>query len=128
MLKEFKNEPFVDFTKDDNRKNMEKAISQVETELCKEYPLIIGGKKFQAKDKLISYNPSKKDEMIGVFQKADEDLARKTLETALATFETWKFEKAEKRASYLFKAAEIMRRRRFELDSWLVFETGKSWA
>jgi 1-pyrroline-5-carboxylate dehydrogenase len=127
VLKEFTNEPYVDFTKDDNRKKMEQAIEQVEKELGKEYPLIIGGKKFQAKDKLISYNPSKKDEVVGIFQKADEDLARKALETALATFETWKFEKAEKRASYLFKAAEIMRRRRLELDSWLVFETGKSW-
>ncbi len=127
MLKDFKNELYVDFTIADNRKNMEQAIAQVEKELGKEYPLIIGGKKLQAKDKLLSYNPSKKDELVGVFQKADEDLARSALDAALKTFETWKFEKAEKRASYLFKAAEIMRRRRLELDSWLVFEVGKSW-
>jgi 1-pyrroline-5-carboxylate dehydrogenase len=34
----------------------------------------------------------------------------------------------EKRAKFLFKAAEIMRKRKFEFAAWMVFEEGKNWA
>src|SRR5213078_1912092 len=42
-------------------------------------------------------------------------------------FPAWRDTLPEDRASLLFKSAEIMRRRRFELSAWEVYETGKQW-
>src|SRR3989442_15377012 len=41
---EFTNEPFVDFSKAENRKAMEEALKKVAGEFGREYPMYIGGK------------------------------------------------------------------------------------
>ena len=43
----FKNEPFVDFSKEDNVRKMRAAIEKVRGQLGREYDLIIGGKRIQ---------------------------------------------------------------------------------
>ncbi len=126
-MKAFKNETYIDFTLPANKKKMETVLAKVESELGREYPLIIGKDKIRTDAKLISYNPSKRGEVVGVFQKADEKIAEKTMETALKTFETWRWVPAKVRANYLFKMAAIMRRRKLELSAWMVYEVGKNW-
>src|SRR4030042_5120247 len=126
-MKPFRNEPYNDFNNPKIRRKMEKAVAQVEYEFGKEYDLVIGGKRVKCEKKLYSYNPAKKDEVIGIFQKADEQIAEKTRQAALKAFETWRYTPATVRANYLFKIANIMRRRRFELNSWMVLETSKNW-
>jgi len=126
-MKRFKNEPLTDFSKAKNRKAMEKALSKVESELGKEYPLIIGGKRKKISGKFVSIDPSDPSRALGVFQKADPKTAKQAVDAALKAFETWRFVKASKRASYLFKMARIMRRRKLELAAWMVYEVGKSW-
>ena len=127
MLPEFKNETFVDFSIPANHEKMGAALAKVKKELGKEYPLIIGGKKELCKDKFNSYNPSNKKEVIGIIQQPTVEKAIEAIEIAHKTFNEWKEKTAEERAGYLFKAAAIMRRRRFELSAVLVYETGKSW-
>ena len=127
MIGEFKNEPLVDFSKEENVKKMEKAIEEIEKNYGKEYPMIINGERVYAKEKFKSINPSEKDKVVGLFQRADEQLAEKALEAALERFETWKRQSPEKRAELLFKAANIMRKRRFELAAQMVIEVGKNW-
>jgi 1-pyrroline-5-carboxylate dehydrogenase len=124
----FKNEAFTDFTKPANKKAMEKALAKVRAELGKEHPIVIGGEKIIMPEKLFSYNPSKPSEVIGIFQKANVDLATKAVEAAATAFETWKNVPAKKRADYLFKAASLMRKRKFEYCAMLTYEVGKSWA
>lgn len=126
-MKAFKNEPYIDFSLPVNKKKMEAALAKVESELGHEYPLIIGEEKIKTDAKLISYNPSKRGEIVGVFQKADEKIAEKAMAVALKTFETWRYVPARVRANYLFKMAAIMRRRKMELSAWMVFEVGKNW-
>jgi len=106
---------------------MEKTLAQVESQLGREYSIIIGGERVRLDNKFHSYNPSKKDEIVGTFQKADEKTAEKALGAALETFESWRYVPAATRAQYLFNIANIMRRRRLELDAWLVYEAGKNW-
>lgn len=127
-MKQFRNEPFTDFSKPAARRAMEKAILKVEGQLGREYPIVIGGKKFESQDKLRSICPADPSRTVGIFQKADTALARQAVETAYQVFHDWRFEKPAKRAAYLFKIAAIMRRRRFELAAWMIFEVGKSWA
>jgi len=125
-MTEFKNETYTDFSLPENRKKMEEAIAKAESELGKEYPIIIGGEEITIEGKFKSFNPSEKEQVIGIFQKADKDTGEKAMKKALDTFEEWKFVAPEKRADYLFKAAEIMRRRRFDMDAWEILEEGKA--
>ncbi|KAB2924743.1 MAG: L-glutamate gamma-semialdehyde dehydrogenase [Bacteroidetes bacterium] len=128
MPTKFKNEPFTDFSKPANRKGMEKALLKVRAELGKDHPLVIGGEEIMTADKLVSINPSSPSTVVGTFSKADPALANRAIETAAAAFETWKNVPAKKRADILFKAAALMRKRKFEFSALLTYEVGKSWA
>jgi len=126
-MKPFRTEKYNDFTKPVIRKKMEKALAKVESQFGREYSIIIGGKRIRLDKKFHSYNPSKKGEIIGTFQKADEQTAKQAMDAALETFKSWRYTSAKTRANYLFKIANIMRKRRFELDAWMVLEEGKNW-
>jgi 1-pyrroline-5-carboxylate dehydrogenase len=127
MLPEFKNEPYTDFTQTDHRQAMEEALKAVDGQLGREYDLIIGGSKVKADKQFPSINPSRKDQVVGVFQKASEREAQRAIETALETFTDWSRVAPAERAEYLFRAAAAMRRRRMELNAWMVLEEGKNW-
>ncbi len=126
-ISQFKNEPLADFSKAKNRKAQEAAIAKVRAEMGREYPIMIGGEKVYTQAKFNSYNPSKPSEVVGVFQKGDAELANKAMDVAAAKFEDWKTVSYKKRADYLFKAAKLMRKRRFELNAVMILEVGKSW-
>jgi 1-pyrroline-5-carboxylate dehydrogenase len=126
-LPKFKNEPLTDFTDKKNKKAFEKALEEVTLRFKKEYPLRIGEEKIYTDDKLKSYNPSRPDEVVGVFQKADAELAIKAIEIAHAKFYEWKETPAKKRAEYLLKASKIMRKRKHEFSAMMVYEEGKNW-
>jgi len=126
-LKPFKNEPPTDFAKPVNRKAMEKALAKVKAMLGKEYPIVIGGEEIYTDDKLKSINPSRPSEIVGIFSKANPELANKAIEIAVAKFEEWKWVDPKKRAEYLFKAAKLMRQRKHEFSAVMIFEVGKTW-
>lgn len=127
MIGEFKNEPLIDFTNKENVKKMEEAILEVERSYGKEYPLIIDGERVYTERKFESINPSEKNKVVGLFQRGDEKLAEEAIKVALERFESWKRESVEKRVELLFKAASVMRKRRFELMAQVVIEVGKNW-
>ena len=127
MLPEFKVTPFTDFSKEENIKKVEQAITHVESKLGQEYSLVIGGKRFKCPDQFFSHNPSQPEQVIGIFQKGTPEMAEKAINVALETFKTWKNIPAEKRAEYCFKIAEKMRERKSELTAWMILEVGKSW-
>jgi 1-pyrroline-5-carboxylate dehydrogenase len=127
MRPEFQNEQLTDFGVPENQRKMREAIAAVETEFGTAYQLLLGGKKVAAHETFPSINPSVPDEVVGVFAKADAALADQALDEAGRAFESWKWVSADDRAELLFKAAEIMRRRRFELSAWMVLEEGKNW-
>jgi 1-pyrroline-5-carboxylate dehydrogenase len=126
-VKPFVNEKVLNFTKPENRRRQAAAIARIRSEAGREYPLVIGGEKVLAPDKFSTLNPSRPTEVLGVFQKGNADLARRAVEVAAETFESWKTVPAVKRASYLFRAAAVMRRRRFELNATMILEVGKTW-
>jgi 1-pyrroline-5-carboxylate dehydrogenase len=126
-LKPFKNEPPVDFSKPREAAKMKRAIDSVRGKLGKEHPIWIGAQKFQSPDKFRSYNPAHRAQVIGVFQKGTPEHADKAVQAAHQAFRSWSAVSPEKRAQYLIKVASVMRKRKFELAAWLVFEVGKSW-
>ena len=128
MLPPFQNEPFMDFSTEQNAAQMREAISNVESQFGREYPLIVGGKRYTTGDFLASPNPSDYEEVVGLVHKANSDLADKALEEATAAFHEWKNVAPEVRARYLLKAASLLRKRKAEFSAWLILEVGKSWA
>ncbi|MDX6694348.1 MAG: 1-pyrroline-5-carboxylate dehydrogenase [Blastocatellia bacterium] len=128
MQSEFRNEPFTDFTKDENAQAMRAAILKVKNELGRDYPLVIGGERIETEQKFESLNPAKKTEVVGRFQKATEELARRSVETAAEAFKTWRTRLPQQRADLLFRVAELLRQRKHEMSAWMIYEVGKSWA
>lgn len=126
--KEFKNEPVLNFAIPANDKRQKDALKVVRKKLGKKYEIIVGGKKIKTDKLLHSYNPSNQDEVIASFYKGDIAIVEKAVETAAKTFETWKYVPAVKRAAILFKAAAIARRRRFEINAYMILEAGKNFA
>ncbi len=126
-LPEFTNEPYVDFSKPENRKKMEDALKKVASEFGLEYPMWIGGQKVTTTEKRKSTNPSRPSQVIGVFQSATTEMARQAVEAANKYFETWKRVPAEERVKCLFRAAKILRERKFELSALVCYEVGKTW-
>ncbi|HEY7122896.1 MAG TPA: L-glutamate gamma-semialdehyde dehydrogenase [Ktedonobacterales bacterium] len=127
VLPEFQNCPLTDFSVEANRRAQEAALQKVQSELGRTYPLIIGGEKITTAETFTSVNPAHPGQVVGVVAKATVELANKAVEVAARTFESWKRVPAAERAAYLFKAAEVMRQRRLELNAWMIYEASKSW-
>lgn len=123
----FKNEPYTDWSTLANRKKQEEAIAKLESQFGKEYPNIVGEEKVYSPEKFQSLNPSNPNQVVGVFQKGTPDDAVRALDVAWRTFETWSSVPPEKRANYLFKAAKLMRKHRFDLNAAEILEVGKTW-
>ena len=124
---EFVNEPLVDFSRPESRTAMEAALKKIASELGREYSLIIAGQEHQTSDKLRSINPSHADQVVGIFSKATAELANRAIEDAHRYFDVWKRVPAEERVEILFRTAEVLRRRKYEMSAWLCYETGKTW-
>lgn len=128
MITEFANEPFTDFSVKANEDAMIAALKLVRSKLGKNYPLHINGKAVETEKKLSSTNPANPSEIVGNFSQASIKEADDAMQSALTAFESWKNVCPQKRARHLFKAAAIMRARKFEFAAWLVVEIGKNWA
>src|SRR5215470_778192 len=127
MRPEFRNEPFTDFTKEENAKAMHAAIEKVKSQLGRDYPLIIGGERINTDAKLESINPANRTQVVGRFSKATRELASRAVDTAYETFKTWRNTPAQDRAELLFRVAAIMRKRKHELSAWMIHEVAKTW-
>ncbi len=123
----FSNEPFVDFTTAENKRRMQEALVQVESELGREYDIIIGGKRIKTTGKITSTNPARPAEVIGVHQRAGAEHVEGAMQAAQAAFLSWSKVPVAERAALLFRAAERIRERSFEFCAWLTFEVGKNW-
>lgn len=126
-LPPFSNEPFVDFTKPENKTAMVAALAKVRSELGREYDLLIAGERIKTGDLLKSLNPSKPSEIVGLHHKATADLASKAIESAQAYFGEWSRTSPHSRIEKAMRVAAIIRERKLEFDAWLVLEAGKTW-
>jgi 1-pyrroline-5-carboxylate dehydrogenase len=127
MPTEFQNEPFTDFSTEENAQAMRAAIESVKSQLGKEYPLVIGGERIKTGDILDSINPANRTQVVGKFHKATKELANKAVESAAEAFQTWRNVPAQERADLLFRVAATMRERKHEFSAWMIHEVAKSW-
>ena len=125
-LKPFKNDPITDFSKPANVKKQKEALAAVRKKIGKTYPLIIGGKEVKTDRTFNSYNPANKDEVIATFYKGNAKLVEDAMASAEKAFNTWKYVPAAERAAILIKAAQIAKKRRFEINAYMILEIGKN--
>src|ERR1044072_73165 len=128
MPAEFRNEPFTDFTKEENAQAMREALAKVQSQLGREYPLVIRGERINTGNLLESINRANRTQVVGRFNKATKELASRAVEEAAKAFETWKNTPASHRVALVFRVAEIMRERKHELSAWMIHEVAKTWA
>ncbi len=122
---EFRMEPFTDLKQKENIKQYHEGLKVVESYLGEEYPLIINGERVKTGNVYESKNPADHGEVIGYMHQAGEKEAELAMASALDAFETWKKTPAKVRADVLFKAAAILRKRKFEFSALMTKEAGK---
>ncbi len=120
-------EPLTDFSRDASRRAMQTALDAVSTQLGRRYPVVINNQPVQTPEWITSTSPSRKTQVVGHAGKATAEMADQAIAAASAAFPAWRDTPVEKRAECLHAAAAIMRRRRFELAAWQVFECAKQW-
>ena len=127
-LEQYKNEEYLDFQDPSILKAQQLAIEEVRAKFGKDYLFYSNGKWEQGEAGTFkSINPSNLNETIGTFQKASSAQALKSLNDAWTAFNQWQFVPAQKRADYLFTMANIMKRRRLEINAWMISEAGKNY-
>lgn len=124
---DYRTEELTDFTKSENVNLYENALKKVRGYLGKKYPLIINGERIFTERLVKSVNPANHQEIIGEISQAGIKEAEQAMESALRAFEYWKKVDPKVRADVLFKAANIMRRRKHEMSALMTLEAGKPW-
>jgi len=119
---------YPDFSDPEVSGRMRRAIDEVGERLGESYACRVGDQDVQLDETVDSVNPADPSRVVGTFPKGDAALADRAVEAAREAFVTWRRVPVDERAGTLFDAADIMRRRRFELGAWMVWEVGKSWA
>ncbi len=127
LFEPYVNEPFADYSDPDTLAEFKATLAKVEEQLGQEYPLVIGGEKVTTGDWLTSYDPSRKERVVGRAAKASESHIEQAFEAAEKAYAGWSTLSMEARARTLMRLAAIMRRRRVELAGWLVFEASKNY-
>ena len=123
----FKNEIVKSFDDPADAAAMKEALARVKERLGAEYPLVIDGRRASSSKQIRSVNPADPSEVVGLVASANADQAREAIQAAVVAFESWKQLSLTQRARHLFRAAELLRQRRFDYDALLVYEVGKTW-
>lgn len=123
----FANEPPADFALEKNRLAMTQALAQVRGRFGVDEPLWIGGRPVRSTERLESFDPSLRERSIGATAMAGVAEAQAAVHAALVAAPAWSALGANRRAEYLGNVAARIRKRRFELAAWIVYEAGKSW-
>lgn len=127
-LPAFRNEAFLDFSLADVKRGMQEALRFVESQLGHEYPMILGGSRVHAAEKIRSSNPARPAQLIGLHQEAEAEHVEQAVRAAAKAFASWKSVPVPERAALLRRAAQLLRERKLEFCAWLTFEVGKNYA
>jgi 1-pyrroline-5-carboxylate dehydrogenase len=126
-LAPFANEPIRMFTDPAERASLAAAIARAKAQGARYYPLVIDGERVDGVARIVSHNPAHPQEAVGSVASASAEQANAAIDAAARAFDSWKRVPAHERASYLLRAADLIRARRDDFNALLVLEVGKSW-
>ena len=128
VRQDFENEPHADFSRAEARDAVVAALASVRERLGAEQPLVIGGRRVETAERIVSVNPSRAVEIVGRVAAAGAAEIDQAVAAAIRAFPAWRDAGANGRAEILGRVAAGLRERRHELTAWIVYEAGKPWA
>lgn len=123
----FHNEVAPDLSQAVNRESMKAALATVRASFGQACPLFIDGRDEGDRPTAASFNPARPAEIVGHACQATADDLEAAISAAKNTFPSWRDTDPEVRASYLVKAASVLRSRLWQATALLVYEVGKQW-
>lgn len=127
IMDPFENVSNTNFIREQQRQQMQAGLANARAEMGREYPLIINGQNVTTGQWKESLNPSRPSEIVGRVTQGGAAQVEQAVAAAADAHQTWRAVSPHERAEYLFKIAELMRERRFNLAGVEVFECGKPW-
>ena len=127
-LPTFVNEPFLDFTQPEVTRTMQAALDEVASELGREYDMVVGGKRIRTEEKIVSVNPARPGQVVGIHQSAKPEHAGPAIQAAQSAFASWSKTPVEERAGLLLRVSDLIQKRKYAMCAWLTYEVGKNWA
>jgi 1-pyrroline-5-carboxylate dehydrogenase len=128
LFEPYRNEPFTDFTRPEAQEAYRQALARVQSELGRDYPLILDGKEVTTGAWIESFNPGRSEQLVGRSAAAGEREIDQAFDAAGTAFSSWSRLEMADRSRALMKLAAVIRRRKTELSAWLTVESGKNWA
>lgn len=122
----FINEPHSDFSREETRAAMRAGIESVRADLGRRWAIHPADVPLKG-PWLESRNPARPGELVGLVQSASVQDVEAAIARAIDQRSAWQATPADARAAILDRAAEEMRRRRYEIAAWAVHEVGKPW-
>jgi len=101
------------------------ALKSVRQQLGKTYLPLLDGEFVETAQTFDSVNPSNPTEVVGTVGLLSQEQADRAISAAKTAFKTWRRTPASDRAGILRKAADLMEKRRHELNAWMLLEVGK---
>ncbi len=123
----FKNQNLIDFTIPEVRSTFQRAITDLRANMGGTVSLFIDGQDVVTQDTIASTNPANPNECIGQVCQAGTQEVDHALEAAKRAFPAWRDLSAEDRANYIFKTADLARKRIYDLSATQILEVGKQW-
>ncbi|HVU15663.1 MAG TPA: L-glutamate gamma-semialdehyde dehydrogenase [Candidatus Didemnitutus sp.] len=123
----FTNAANTDFTLPANREKQRAALTALSGKLGAKRPIIIGERKISDREWIPSVNPARPTQVVGSWARATVADADAAVAAALAAFPKWRATAVEERAAILERVADLMEKRRFELNALEILEAGKPW-
>ncbi len=122
----FANEPHSDFSQSGVRDATQAGIASVRSQLGRQWEphsseLSLTGPWLESR------NPCRPDELVAHVRGATVADVETAVRQARAHYDAWRRRPPEDRATILRQAAMEMKRRRYELAAWEIFEIGKPW-
>ncbi len=123
----FVNAVGTDYTRTGERDAMRAALVRVSGRLGADWPLVIGGKKVTPAELVVSRNPARPAQVIGRWGHATRAHAEAAVTAAREAQPAWARAGADARGKVFERAADLIEKRRHEMNALLVLEAGKPW-
>jgi RHH-type proline utilization regulon transcriptional repressor/proline dehydrogenase/delta 1-pyrroline-5-carboxylate dehydrogenase len=126
----FHNEPLTDFALETARQQFTGGLEAAMAACgpaAPVVPIVINGVRHEPAARFPRYDPSDHRRLVATVCAADAAAAERAVAAAAVALPAWRARGSEDRAAVLRRAADLMRRRRFELAAIEVCEVGKPW-
>jgi RHH-type transcriptional regulator, proline utilization regulon repressor / proline dehydrogenase / delta 1-pyrroline-5-carboxylate dehydrogenase len=124
----YRPEPVAQFLEQSVRGSFGVLVNEEFSRPVRQVAAVIGGEKVKSGHDFVSVDPDDPESVVAQVVSCGRSEVDAAVSAAAEAVGPWRKEDPVQRAAVLFRAAEHMRSRRFELSALEVRETGKGWA